>query len=319
MTARIRSVCIAAIFAAASATVLNAAQTSFSRIVVFGTSLSDPGNAFALGAGQNTPPAYDLDTFLVPGAPYARGGHHFSNGATWIEQYAQSRGLAGSVRGAFVSSDPGATNFAIGGARARNFGVTNLSVQVGAFLQRVGGMAPSDALYVVEMGPNDIRDAIAAYAANDIAGGNAILQEAIGAIETSVGMLYGAGARQFLIWRAPDIGLTPAVLMVGNQAFSDLATSLSFQFNAGLDTAVSGLSGLPGITIDRLDSFTILHAVDTDPGAFGLTNVTSACVTPNIPPFVCSQPDDYLFWDGIHPTAAGHAILAQQAASVLKQ
>jgi phospholipase/lecithinase/hemolysin len=34
---------------------LASAQASFSRIVVFGTSLSDPGNAFALAGGTNTP------------------------------------------------------------------------------------------------------------------------------------------------------------------------------------------------------------------------------------------------------------------------
>jgi outer membrane lipase/esterase len=33
----------------------------------------------------------------------------------------------------------------------------------------------------------------------------------------------------------------------------------------------------------------------------------------------CSNPADYLFWDGIHPSAAGHAIIAREAARVLVQ
>jgi phospholipase/lecithinase/hemolysin len=65
--------------------VRTAAQAPFARIVVFGTSLSDSGNAFALRGAMSTPPNYQLDPLLVPGAPYARGGLHFSNGATWIE------------------------------------------------------------------------------------------------------------------------------------------------------------------------------------------------------------------------------------------
>src|SRR5436309_11003423 len=76
------------------------AQSRFSGIVVFGTSLSDPGNAFALVGDASTPPDFMLNPFLIPSAPYARGGHHFSNGATWIEQFARSIGLGDSVRAA---------------------------------------------------------------------------------------------------------------------------------------------------------------------------------------------------------------------------
>src|SRR5688572_23083074 len=84
---------------------LAAAQSSFSRIVVFGTSLSDPGNAFALAGGTNTPPDYSVDPFLVPDRPYSRGGHHFSNGATWIEQLGGALGLANSAHPAFRGSN----------------------------------------------------------------------------------------------------------------------------------------------------------------------------------------------------------------------
>ena len=64
-----------------------AAQSRFSGIVVFGTSLSDPGNAFVLVGDQGTPPDFMLNPLLIPSVPYAKGGHHFSNGATWVEQY----------------------------------------------------------------------------------------------------------------------------------------------------------------------------------------------------------------------------------------
>jgi len=48
-----------------------------------------------------------------------------------------------------------------------------------------------------------------------------------------------------------------------------------------------------------------------------LTNVTTPCITPRVAPFTCQQPDEFLFWDGIHPTGAAHAILAQEAGRVL--
>src|SRR5260221_5282149 len=88
-------------------------------IVVFGDSLSDPGHAFALVGATCTPPDYSVDFFLVPDQPYARGGHHFTNGATWIEQLAQSEGLAANAKPAFRGSSAGATNYAIGAGPAR--------------------------------------------------------------------------------------------------------------------------------------------------------------------------------------------------------
>jgi phospholipase/lecithinase/hemolysin len=308
----------AAVLAAATVAVPTAAQVPFGRIVVFGTSLSDPGNAFALRGGTNTQPDYLLDPFLVPSAPYARGGHHFSNGATWIEQFARTAGLAGSVEPAFLASDPKATNYAVGAARAYEDGINlNLPAQVDAFLQQSGGVAPSDGLCVIEMGSNDIRDALVAFAGGG--NGGPILQAANVSIANSIGALYVAGARNFLVWRPPNVALTPAIRTLDrvNPGAAQLATQLTQGFNAGLDGVVAQLSGLPGISIVRLDAYRMLNDLVAHPAAFGLTDVTTACITPNIPPFECDRPDEFLFWDGIHPSKAVHAITAQEAASAL--
>jgi phospholipase/lecithinase/hemolysin len=317
------SLAVAAVLAAATATSVSVAAQAppFAGIVVFGTSLSDSGNAFALRGGTNTPPDYLLDPFLVPSAPYARGGHHFSNGATWIEQFARSLGLAGSVRPAFGGSGSHATNFAVGAARAREDDVNvNLPAQVDTFLQQAGGVAPSDALYVIEMGGNDIRDALVAYVSGGgNAGAAAILQAANISIANAIMTLYTAGARQFLVWRAPNVGLTPAIRTLDtlNPGAAYLAGLLTQAFNAGLDGVVGQLSELPGISIARLDAERILNDLVTDPARFDLTNVTAACVTPSVPPFTCQSPDEFLYWDGIHPTRAVHTILAQETAAAL--
>jgi phospholipase/lecithinase/hemolysin len=292
-----------------------AAQSPYGRIVVFGTSLSDPGNAYALRGGTNVPPDYVVDPLLVPSAPYARGGHHFSNGATWSEQFARSMALAGSAGPAFLETDGHATNYAVGAARAREDGLNvNLSQQVGAFLERFGGVAPADALYVIEMGGNDIRDALVAYSRGEDP--SPILQAANVAIATNVGALYAAGARNFLVWRAPNVALTPAIRSLGAGA-GQLGTALSTGFNAGLDSVVAYLSQFPGISISRLDAFAILNDLVQRPSAFGLTDVTTACITPDVAPFACDRPDEFLFWDGIHPTVVVHAILAQEAAAAV--
>jgi outer membrane lipase/esterase len=189
-------------------------------------------------------------------------------------------------------------------------------MQVGAFLQSNGSAAP-DALYTIEIGGNDIRDALVAVGS----GGNAtgVLDDAILAIDRNTRALHGAGARTFLIWRAPNVGATPAIRTLDRirPGSARLALHLTQTFNADLDGIVTQLSALPGIRIVRLDAYRLLNDLIADPAAFGLTDVVSACVTPNVPPFTCDQPDGYLFWDGIHPTRAVHAIIAQEAAAEL--
>ena len=296
---------------------LPSAQSRFSGIVVFGTSLSDSGNAFALVGDQSTPPDFALNPLLVPSAPYARGGHHFSNGATWIEQFGRSVGLDDSIRPALASNSSAATNFAVGAARAYADGINfNLTQQVDAFLQRSNGIASSQALYVIEMGSNDVRDAFALYATGG--DGGPILTKAIMSVAHNIHRLYMAGAREFLIWVVPNIALTPAIRSLGPAAGA-LATQVTMSFNAGLSASLLQLAGmLPGISFTRLDANQLLSAIVADPGAFNLTNVASACVTPNVVPFTCQTPDDYLFWDGIHPTRAAHRLLAIETAHVLE-
>ncbi len=310
-----RNLIVACLLAWLAAPSTAAAQSSFSGIVVFGTSLSDPGNAFALNGAAGTPHDFLMNPLLIPSAPYAKGGHHFSNGATWIEQYARTVGLAGSVRPA-LASNGSATNFAVGAARAYSDGINfNLARQVDTFLERSGGIAAPDALYVIEMGSNDIRDAFQIYATGG--NGGPIVAQALGSIAANIQRLYMAGARSFLVWTAPNIALTPAIRSLPPAA-QGLMSALTQGFNANLAGVLGQLSaGLPGVTVTRLDAYQLLNAIVADPAAYDLTSVTTACLTPNEAPFSCQQPDEYLFWDGIHPTKAAHALLAQLAASVL--
>jgi phospholipase/lecithinase/hemolysin len=306
-------------------------RAPYSGVVAFGTSLTDSGNAFALVGGTSTPPDYGLNPFLVPSAPYARGGHHFTNGATWVEQLARALRVPGSAQPAYRSESRVASNYAVGAARAcdtMNPETLDLAEQVNQFLTDVGGVAPSDALYAIEIGVNDVRDAIFAARAVLLAGGSMDQAEqaalpallcAQQAIQTQIATLYQAGARNFLVWTVPDAGLTPAIRSLGPLA-TQLAGLLAATFNTEmLLPTVQGLELTLGIDIDVLDAFTLLHQIDAAPASFGLTNTTSACVMPNDEPYFCQAADEYLFWDGIHPTRAAHAIVAQEAARVLNQ
>lgn len=295
---------------AASATPLFA-QATPAAVVVFGDSLSDPGNGFAFVKTSSTPPDFGLNALLIPSAPYARGGHHLTNGETWIEQLAGPLGAQRSVLPAFASNDPYAMNFAIGTARARNDGSNpSLSLEVAAFLQKTGGQVPPDALYVIEVGGNDVRDAVAT--GNPVQG-LAILDAAATSIQSSIALLHSLGARHFLVWNVPDAGLTPAAAISGTTAAASLATAT---FN-GLLASKLGPLLLAGVDIIPFDAAAFITGVVSAPALYGLVNVVNACVTPDVPPFTCQAPDEYLFWDGIHPTAAGHALIAQAVAQLL--
>ena len=134
----------------------SAAAESVEQLIVFGDSLSDSGNHFIAFKQVSTRPFVP-----EPEASYLIGGFHFSNGPTWVEQLAHKLGIPKS--GAPALLHPGHfTNYAVGRARARaeapQFPDFDLATQVSRFLGDFGSQAPSDALYVIWIGSNDIGD-----------------------------------------------------------------------------------------------------------------------------------------------------------------
>ena len=292
----------------------------FDQIVTFGGSLSDSGNFFALTGTAINAPYDEVDPLYIPPAPYNKGGNHFSNGATWVEQLAEQLGLQESAEPAFGDSNGTAANYAVGGARAREDGVNiNLQTQVTAFLEDVSFVAPANALYVIDMGANDVRDALAAQSEAEI---ELIFGDALQAIGSQLGRLYAAGARKFLILNVPNLGVLPSTQILDAYYFPGavfFASLLTNHFNDNLDDVVAYFSALPGVEIARLDIYSKVNKAITGPNAFGLTQVSAPCITPNIAPFSCKNPNEFLFWDGIHPTKSGHQILATEAAATLAQ
>lgn len=196
----------------------------------------------------------------------------------------------------------------------------NLPAQVSAYLADFPA-TPDRALVAIEIGGNDVRDALVAAA---LLGQDPTpyIQHPLGSLVDSVTQLYFHGARRFLLLNVPDVGKTPAVRML-DQSFPGIAGFaglLSQGYNSGLAGVVQGLNvALPGIDVRVLDVYAMLNAVVADPGSCGFLNATEACVTPNLPPFTCTRPDTYVFWDGIHPTKALHDLVAQQAIELIAE
>jgi phospholipase/lecithinase/hemolysin len=298
---------LAATVAAATVTSLPV-HAAYGGLVIFGDSLSDSGNNFiAIGAAPPpgtpippiTPNAAIANNSFIPALPFAGAPIPvYSNGPVWASLFAQQLGLGASA----LPSLAGGRNFAFGGAVTG--GTTgfpfSLTDQVNQFLGATGGTAPSSFLYVVAGGGNDARAALASIAANP---GNAAAITGAAAfnfannVSNIVDELQAAGAKNIVVWNMPDLGKAPAVLATGAGA---LATSVSATMSGALSAALAGEVGVK--TFDLSGTFSNVFA---NPGAYGLSNVTDACIMG-----ACNA-SEYLFWDGIHPTARGHQILAQ--------
>jgi len=286
---------LAAIFFAAATTT---ASAQFSQIVFFGDSLTDPGN-LALVIGSD-PAQIITGNSYIPSQPYASG--QFTNGDVWARTFASALGLPLSGQPALL----GGGNDAFGGARVATDGTglpPSLLAQEGMFLQSVGNVAPADALFVVAGGGNDARDALVAAAMSPTPG--ATIRAAASAYAQSIGtivdQLQAAGAQHIVVWDVPDLGLAPAVTDLGAGA-TFLGSRVSRVMNRFLSRQLDGEAG-----VSIFDVFGLQNDIVADPASFGLINVTDACGAPSEQ----CDPATALYWDGIHPTAAGHALLAQ--------
>lgn len=293
-------VCAAAMLAASSTPAL---AGPISALYVFGDSLSDNGNFSNIAA---------LAGFAAPVAPYAPG--RASNGPVAAEYLAQNLGLTltpglgaapgnnYAVIGAATGSVNGVENVVQAAFPGLPFPSTGLATQVGSFLVDLG-LQPidPDALIFLWSGANDLfLDATPATA-----------QLAAARIDAAVAALYSRGARRFLIPNLPDLALTP-----GGSAAQGAASQV---FNATLAALLGSRSLLPAIDLIQFDTFGFFNDVVASPGAFGFVNVSTPCFQDPlpgtqlglVPGSTCAAPDQYLFWDEVHPTAATHRQLGQ--------
>lgn len=304
-----------AAFAVALAGACTPAAAAYTSIFAFGDSLSDAGNLFA--ESEST----------IPLKPYVDG--HFSNGPTWVEDLSQMLGL-GPMK-PFLTSNNG-TNYAFGGAQT---GTTDINPfdpnspvhidfpdQITAF-NLVDPNPVKGALYTLDIGANDIMNALEAFSENKISYDEVetvVIQAEANTLD-SVKSLVGLGARSLLFYEVPNLGLTPRFDGTALQAdASDLAAS----FNAAV---LKGLAGLKsdGLKVFTLDTYDLLAEIKKDPSGFGFMNVTDPCWTGSFTDpssgMVCSpDPSDwnrFLFWDEVHPTAAGHLLAAEFAVDAL--
>jgi phospholipase/lecithinase/hemolysin len=302
---------------------LGASAQKIDRVVFFGDSLSDAGNHF-IYTGVS---AHQPFSFEPPDFSYDIGGHHFSNGNTWAEQLATSLKTPNSGNPSLRA--PGVfTNYAVGRARARAgaplFSEFDLTTQVNRFLSDFGGSVPDNTLVVIWIGANDVDDAINALFVDQSGQTSAgIIQAAVTSVVTNVNVLYGAGARMFLVANVPDFGATPYVRYLGS-AISPVIPQYATALTIGYDTALAQYgaaqfllppdAGHPLQFVRVFDVNALFGQILNTPEFFGISNAADRCTTAGtFGNAICSTPNRYLFWDGIHPTTTTHSVIAAAA------
>ena len=286
------------------------AKDGLDNVYIFGDSLSDPGNVYAL-TGQTAKAPYEP----IPSAAYAIGGHQFSNGKTWAQRFAQSLGLNKSGKAAYGSSGKFG-NYAFAGARLAGASLAvSATDQVNLYFADQGGSADGDALHVIQFGGNDVRDAFVAYLVSGQDAAETLIEAAIGAEIDLILQLYGNGAKNFLVVNSPNIGLAPAIAEFGPAA-QTLGAGLSAGFNQGLADALKYY--IPSdASVQILDLFGLINGIAANPVALGIIDTTSPCLTFEVKSGAkCSNPETYLFWDAVHPTAAVHKHIGNAAATL---
>jgi phospholipase/lecithinase/hemolysin len=296
---------------------------TFSQVVLFGDSLSDDGNI-----RHRLEDEYGIS---YPGGDYNYSDGRFTNSSdtdpssdtyagTWHEQL--ERDFLHLPDGAITNSLDGGTDYAFGGATTADgtiertvisnpdpfvggeltVTVDNLGKQVDDYLAAT--TPDPTALYIIWAGGNDFFDDDSADNVITVANN----------VSDNLKELAGAGARSFLVPNVPPLGLVPHYKDDPETAAALNAASAAYraQLNTALDAAVASLAA-DGITITlyRLDVYGLFYRLAANPEDYGFTNITDSAQGADV------NPDQYLFWDDIHPTTAGHFQIASAAYDLL--
>lgn len=245
----------------------------YTQFVAFGDSLTDVHNAYLLTGGA-TPPS----------PPYYDG--RFSNGPVWLEIVAPRYGAP--VPDCSVSEG---TDYACGGSETGTPMVPpGMANQVAAYL--AGNTPGGSELFVLWGG------------ANDFFNGQTDPSVPVANLSGEITALAAAGATSFSVHNLPPLGQVPAFLGSDQQELLDNLTSA---FNSLLSVELARLRSDLDVGIFELDVHAVFTDVIANPASYGLTNVTEPALDNGI---VVPNPEEYLFWDLVHPTATGHLGIA---------
>lgn len=136
----------------------------------------------------------------------------------------------------------------------------------------------------------------------------ALVSTTLTSVMTGIGNIIAAGVEDLVVVNMPDFSAIPQFTAdTGNPLLNGLFQqtgaalgAAAAQYNALLSLQ---LQALDGVNVTEIDIFSLLTDSELLSAA-GITNQTDGCTSAGV-----TSCEDFLYFDGIHPTAAGHALV----------
>ena len=298
---------------------------TFTGVYVFGDSLVDPGNALkAIKFLDDLPFTSTPDRAPTADKGYFQG--RFSDGYNFADLVSNKLilkaqkttfpyGFEDPILGIpiTIGGKPDGNNlsWAYGGAQAIRGSelVPDLDEQTDAY--RNYPSADPNALYIVTVGGNDVREMVPKSDAPVTGLAATSKLTAIAAeIADEVAQLYAFGARHVLVMGIPDVGLIPYYAGITDEAARRaLASEYSTRLDGLMRTALEGMTLPPGAVLHGYSLLDFADVLAVNPAAYGLTNLTQARTIVQ-QGALAALGSGFLFFDDVHPSAQAHALAA---------
>lgn len=285
------------------------AQAQFDRITVFGDSYADtgtaPGGAFRIIYGWDGCPAAS-STMQTAGF----NNCHFTGGTNFADTLQSIYGL------------PTLTNYAIGGARTDNTNTMPGSTDNMGFVRELNEFAASGTrfterdLVLLSIGGNDETymtsgdtiaqvNARAALSANNALAG---IQQLVAAGAHNI-IWFGAGNSNYFPSPTPPVDES-TLTTEQRTAWAHTYFQLNQELLAPLARS--------GVRIFLFDYETLQARIAANPGQYGFASGGGCQAALGIPGCLAAsweEQNSYFYWNGVHPTSAGMALVARYMAN----